>query len=218
LRDTHGWSLKKLIREIMLSHVYQLGSEVGEADRAAATADPDNRLLWRMNRRRLDAEEIRDLMLVVAGNLDRTMGGSTLANSTVRERDWKFDDRRRGVYTPILRNRLHELFEVFDFADPNTCLGRRNVSTVATQALYLMNSPFVLDQARLAARRVLEAPLKDERSRVDFVYRLALGRLPRERERDLALAYLAAPEQMRSQHWERFVQTLFACLDFRYAN
>ena len=76
----------------------------------------------------------------------------------------------------------------------------------------------ILDEARLAARSVLEAPLKDERSRVDFVYRLALGRLPSERERDLALAYLAAPEQMRLQHWERFVQTLFACLDFRYAN
>ena len=168
-----GWSVKKLIRAIMLSRLYQMESESGPHDAQARSVDPDNRLLWRMNRRRLDAEEIRDLMLVVGGNLDVTAGGSTLAKDNVRERDYTFADTRRSVYTPILRNRLHELFDVFDFADPNTCMGRRNVSTVATQALYLMNSPFVMDQARRSARRLLDMPLADEQFRVDHAYRLA---------------------------------------------
>ena len=97
-RDTHGWSVKKLVREIMLSHFYQLQSESDDADR---NVDPDNRLLRHMNRRRLDAEEIRDLMLVVAGNLDRSMGGSTLAKTAVRN-ETTTDDTRRSVYTPIL--------------------------------------------------------------------------------------------------------------------
>ena len=219
-RDTHGWSVKKLIREIMLSHAYQMRSEIGEDDKAAVAVDPDNRLLWHMNRRRLDAEEIRDLMLFAGGNLDRAMGGPTLAQTAIRERDYKFDDVRRSVYTPVLRNKLHELFEVFDFADPNTCLGRRNVSTVATQALYLMNSPFVMDQARLTARKVLDAPLKDDQARIDFSYRLILGRPPGSRERELASAFLTTPggTETHIRNWERFVQTLFACIDFRYVN
>src|SRR5262249_49678892 len=139
-----GWSTKKLIREIMLAHVYQLSSDTNEA---AAKVDPENRLLWRHNRRRLDAEVIRDTILLVSGRLQQSAGGPGLPKELVRERDHQFTDTRRSVYTPILRNKLLELFEVFDFADPNVSTGRRNVSTVPTQALYLMNSPFVMEQA-----------------------------------------------------------------------
>ena len=128
-----------------------------------------------MNRRRLDAECLRDAMLAIGGRLDRTLGGPTIKKGTTSEITYRFDDRRRSVYTPIFRNNLLELFEVFDFGDPNLVTGRRNVSTVATQALYLMNSPFVREQARHAAQPVLAAADLDDGERVDHAYRLAAG-------------------------------------------
>jgi hypothetical protein len=206
-----GWSVKKLIRAIMLSHAYRLNSE---ADPQLAVADPENRLLGRMNRRRLDAEAIRDTMLHVAGKLDRTVGGPTVKSGTKAERDYVFDDVRRSIYTPVFRNRLLELFEAFDFADPNLVLGKRNVSTVATQALYLMNSPFVLAQAHFAAQH---ATADTDEACLDAAYRTALGRLPTPRERELALAYLHTTPD-RAAGWERLYQVLFACVDFRYVH
>jgi len=214
-----GWSVKKLIREIMLSQAYQMSSDE-PASELAQRIDPENRLLWRMNRRRLDAESIRDAMLVVGSSLDRSAGGPMVAPNTI-ERDFRFSDTRRSVYTPVFRNRLLELFEVFDFADPNTCMGRRNTSTVATQALYLLNNPFVMEQARRAALAALAVPGLDDAARLDRAYRAALGRLPTQRERQLALAFLneagnAVAERVAA--WERLYQTLFACIDFRYVN
>jgi hypothetical protein len=212
-----GWSVKKLIRTIVLSRTYQLAS-VNEP--AALAADPENRLLWRMNRRRLDAETIRDTILAVSGQLDRTVGGPNIKKGTASEYGYQFDDARRSIYTPVFRNRLLELFEAFDFADPNLVGGRRNVSTVATQALYLMNSPFVMDQARHAAQAELAVPNLDDAGRVKRAYRMALGRPPTERERQLALSFVAekiSPEQTLAA-WERFYQALFACVDFRYVN
>src|SRR5207253_2992839 len=178
-------------------------------------ADPENRLLWRMNRQRLQAEAIRDTILTVSGQLDRNTMGNTIKKGTIAERDYVFDDARRSVYTPIFRNRLHELFEVFDFPDPNMVLGKRNVSTVPTQALYMMNSPFIMTQARHAAALTLKESLKDT-ERIDLAYRKTLGRLPTQRERDLAAIYLSSVPRVAA--WERFYQTLFACVDFRYVN
>ncbi len=211
----YAWSTKKLIRAIVLSHAYQMASEPN-AD--GLQADPENRLLWRMNRQRLQAEPIRDTILMVSGQLDRTTLGNTIKKGTIAEREYQFDDVRRSVYTPIFRNRLHELFEVFDFPDPNMVLGRRNVSTVPTQALYLMNSPFIMTQAKHAATLTLKENLKDTDG-IDLAYRKTLGRLPTLRERELALEYLALPlAEQRLEGWERFYQTLFACVDFRYLN
>jgi hypothetical protein len=214
-----GWSVKKLIREIMLSRTYQLSS-AGQA--AALAVDPENRLLWRRNRRRLDAEALRDAILAVSGQLDRTVGGPNLKKGNVNEYTYQFDDTRRSVYTPVLRNKLLELFEAFDFADPNLVGGRRNVSTVATQALYLMNSPFVLEQARHAAQAALAVPDLDDAGRVERAYRVALGRPPSEREWELALKAIAGEEaaspEQRLAAWERLYQVLLACVDFRYVN
>jgi hypothetical protein len=210
-----GWSVKKLIREIVLSHAYQISSE---PNAEGVKADPENRLLWRMNRQRLQAEAIRDTILCVSGRLDRTAMGTTIRKGTTAERDYQFDDVRRSVYTPIFRNRLLELFEVFDFPDPNMVLGKRNVSTVPTQALYMMNSPFIMTQARHAAQVSLKENKKDAQ-RIDEAYRKSLGRLPTPRERELALQYLSVPlPEQRLPAWERFYQTLFACVDFRYVN
>ncbi len=210
-----GWSVKKLIRAIMLSQAYQLSSE---NQAAAAAIDPENRLLWRMNRRRLDAEALRDAILAVSGTLDRRAGGPTVRPGTASEYGYAFDDARRSVYTPVFRNRLLELFEVFDFADPNLVGGRRVTSTVATQALYLMNSPFVMEQARHAAKAALARP-GDDAARLEHAYRTALGRLPMDRERELALAFMAGRTAAERQAaWEQLYQALFACIDFRYVN
>ncbi len=102
------------------------------------------------------------------------------------------NDRRRSVYLPVFRNALPEIFEVFDFADPSMVTGRRNVSTVAPQALLLMNHPFVIEQSRASARRLLADPDLDDAARLTRLYRLALGRPPTERERTIGLAFVAS--------------------------
>src|SRR5262249_54139617 len=113
----NGWSFKKTIREIMLTRTYMLASATAKPPAwldKAQKIDPENRLLWKMNRLRLEAEAIRDTMLAVAGTLDGELYGAGMKAGTSAERDYVFSDTRRSVYTPVLRNRLLELFEVFD--------------------------------------------------------------------------------------------------------
>jgi hypothetical protein len=211
-----GWSVKKLVRSLVLSHAYHMSSAV-RTD-GAERADPENRLLWRMNRRRLEAECIRDAMLAVSGKLDRTAGGPVMKKGTSNEYAYAFTETVRSVYAPVFRNKLPELFEAFDFADPNLVMGRRSVSTVSTQALFFLNSPFVREQAREAAKVALADPKPSDEARVHRAYRTALGRLPTERETNIALAAVAGktkPEE-RLAAWERLYQALFASIDFRY--
>src|SRR5262249_17325305 len=155
-------------------------------DRRARAVDPENRLLWRMNRRRLDAECIRDTILMVSGQLDEEMGGPSFPTELAADYGDAQTSIRRGVYAPVFRNALPDLVDAFDFADPSMVVGRRNVSTVAPQALYLMNHPFVLEQSRHAARRLLAETTpgrNDDGGRIDRAYRLALGRPPSGSER-----------------------------------
>jgi hypothetical protein len=227
-----GWSIKKLIRELMLSNVYQQSS-AARADLAAR--DPDNRLLGRMNRRRLDAESLRDAILVASGQVDMTIGGPTIrelkkgdkAAASATEYGYVFDDSRRSIYTPAFRNRLLELFETFDFADPNSVVGQRNVSTVAPQALYLLNSPFVMAQAGLAADQLLSVPGLNDTDRIERMFQSTLGRPPRDNERRLMIEAVASSKEgaslsdsaelaRRRAAWQRVYQALFGCLDFRY--
>jgi hypothetical protein len=212
------WSMKKLIREIVLSHSYQIGDS---SDRKLRSADPENRLYGRHVRRRLEAEEIRDTILLVSGNLDSKIGGPNWKAGTTAEVGYKFEDGRRSVYTPVFRNRLLELFEAFDFADPNLVVGRRNVSTVATQALFLMNHPFVMEQAGYAAKRTLAEEAANDGERIDHAYRRALGRLPTTREREIVLKTVGDSSLTATQRqaaWERVFQALFSSIDFRYVN
>ena len=209
-----GWSMKKMIRELMLSHAYRMSSAASDE---AAKADPENRLFSHQNRIRLDAEALRDGVLAISGKLDKAMFGPTMSNAAVRERDHVYDDTRRGVYTPVLRNKLLELYEVFDFANPNVCTGHRTASTVPTQSLYLMNSPFIMDMAKSAAARTMAAKDLDDGAKLDLVYRASLGRLPSERERTLVVEYLGKTSGSdRQKAWEAVHQSLFACIDFRY--
>jgi hypothetical protein len=215
-----GWSIKSLVREIVLSEAYRRSSL---DDPAGLERDPENRLLWRMNRKRLEAECLRDAMLTLSGTLRLDAGGSDIPES--RSSDYGFVDEqtRRSVYVPVFRNALPGLFQTFDFADPGLVVGRRNVSTVAPQALFLMNDPFVANQARLAANQLLAQPLPTGISeaegvtwRLGSLYRSALGRGPLDSEQRSSLAYLAQTPGEPADRWARLVQVLFASLDFRY--
>jgi hypothetical protein len=211
-----GWSIKTLIRELMLSRVYQLSTT---HDGRAHAVDPENRLGWRMNRHRLEAEAIRDAILTVSGRLDLRCGGKTIRRGTESEFEYTFSTTapyRRGVYTPIFRNAPHGFFAVFDFADTNLVTGRRNTSTLPTQALYLMNSDFVMDEARFAADLLLARRGLNNDQRLDRAYRLTLGRAPTEAERTLAVRFL--DDSPGTDAWAGLFQSLFSCVDFRYVN
>ncbi len=212
-----GWSVKRLIRLLVLSRAYRMSSTPSPE---ALRVDPENRLLAYANRRRLNSECLRDAMLATGGRLDRSLGGSTIRKGTTSEIAYRFEETRRSVYVPIFRNALLELFEAFDFGDPNLVYGRRNVSTVSTQALYLMNGPFVREQARNAAQTLLAVSDLEDEARLNRAYRLALGRAPTPRECDVSLRFVRSlgsdNAEQRVNAWGRLYQALFACLDFRY--
>ncbi len=223
-----GWSVKALIREIMLSRAYQLSSH-GTTE--ALKHDPANRLLSHRHRRRLDAEAIRDSMLTLSGELSLAVGGNTVRPGTKQEYGYVFDETRRTIYLPVFRNQLHDVCTVFDFPDPNLSIGRRNVSTLATQALFLLNSPFVIDRSRAAARRLLDEQCLDDGQRLARLYLRAVGRPPSMQERKLALEFLgliAVPSETtakdsdlaerRLEHWSALCQAVMSCIDFRYVD
>jgi hypothetical protein len=225
-----GWSTKKLVRSLVLSRAYALACV---NDPAAAKADPENRLHWRANRRRVEAEVIRDGILMVSGRLDRTMGGSSVAG--LGERVVSNESKgglttdaftRRSVYLPILRTELPQVLEVFDFADPDVSTGKRDATTVPTQALFLMNSPFVMEQSRHAARRLLALP-GDDAARLSDLYRRALGRTPTEQETRAALKFLADMRERARKRpkpasepdveaWTSVCLAVFGCTEFRF--
>ncbi len=199
-----GWSIKKMHRMIMLSHAYRIGGE--SAPRAMASGasliaansaiDVNNDYFWRFNRRRLEAEEIRDSVLAVSGALDRTMGGE---HPFPPEPTWRFsqhvqffavyDTNRRSVYVMQQRLKKHPFFEVFDGADSNATTDGRAQSVTPVQALFLMNSPFMHEQSDRFAVRVGMA-YDTLRDRLDYAFRLAYGRPPRLEEIREAQNYL----------------------------
>jgi hypothetical protein len=214
IRD--GWSVKRLVRRIALSHTYRLAAT---ADGATRAADPENRLLARAPRRRLDAECLRDALLTVSGLLQPCAGGKTLRPGVSADYGYAHVARCRSVYVPVLRNALPEVFKVFDFADPSTVTGQRTQSTTPQQALFFMNDPLVHECARQAALRLLSVEDLDDAARLERSCRLALGRPPTPGERQHAQKFLeAAREEGVDQvdAWAQVWQTWFASLDFRY--
>jgi len=224
-----GWSLKKLVSNIVTSRTYQMSSRVN-AEMVAI--DPENKLLWRQNRRRMDAESLRDSILTVSGALERQVGGPNVKREAMdaksdssqdTEYSYVFTDTRRSIYTPAFRNKRLELFEAFDFADINQPIGRRTTSTVAPQALYFMNHPFVLEQSRKAAERLI-ATGSDDATLIRQAYLETVGRAPSVREQGLAADFVqvsasdAEAASERLAHWSLLIQTLFASVEFRYLN
>jgi len=207
-----NWSVKALIRRIVLSRSYQLSSMPATP---AASIDVENQFHWRQNHRRLQAEAIRDSILSISGTLEKRLGGNTIKAGTKTEYGYQFGGTRRSIYTPVFRNTLPELMQVFDFADPNLVTGVRTTSSVPTQALFMMNSPFVHQQSTLAAKRLLKHPLSDDRLRIEHAYLLVLGRFPTDREQHILLNHLQENETSE-ETWAQVFQSLFASLDFRH--
>ena len=212
-----GWSVKSLVREIVLSRAYRMSSSP-PSDGAAAAIDPENRLLWRTNRRRLDAECIRDAALSVGAGLDLAVGGLTYPPGLSSDFGYAYSGNRRSVYVPAFRNALPELFEAFDFADPSTPTGVRNASTVAPQALFMLNNPFVRDQARHAARRLLGETHPHDAARAVRAYFLALGRAPTDGELRAVREHLGRRGAGRTDEdaWADVFHALIASPEFRY--
>ena len=196
-----GWSLKNLHRDIMLSSTYQLSANY---DAGNAAVDEENLLLWRMNRRRLEIEPIRDTLLQLAGRLDLTMGGRVEEynprgyvfgeGSTFGQFDF-YAAPRRSIYMPVVRNAIYKVFSGFDFGDASDSVGNRPARVVPRQALLMMNSPFVEEAARGFAERLLEIEDANAGGRIGTAFLRAYGRPASNAEVADSLAFL---EEMRS--------------------
>lgn len=195
----HRWSVKRLHRWIVCSHVYRQTS--GDRPRCRRI-DPENRLLWRMNRRRLEFEPMRDTLLALAGRLDPTIGG--------RPMDWRRGvvGRRRAVYGLIDRQDLPGLLRTFDFASPDQSTARRPATTVPAQALFLMNNPFVIECAKAVAARVSASGALEPPERIERLYRMVFCRAPTPFERQVGQQFLAAARQLHADPWPPYAQLL----------
>ncbi len=219
-----GWSIKAMHRLMVTSSTYRMRSlPVAGAERV----DPTNRLLHRMNVRRLEAEAIRDALLAVSGRLDRTMYGPGVpVHLTVfmdgrgrPETSGPLDgDGRRSLYLNVRRNFLNPMLLAFDYPAPSATMGRRNVSNVPAQALTLLNDPFVVGQARLWAERSLAEPASP-RDRIARLYLSAFGRPPTGREAVAGISFLAAQADRRlddPRAWADLCHVLINVKEFIY--
>lgn len=215
-----GWSIKKLIRELMTSRVYALGTA---HDAKNFEADPDNTLLWRMTPRRLDAESIRDAMLLTAGKLDlRPPTGSAVGAygegyvtgvQTVVRGPLDQISPHRSVYLPVMRNQPLESLALFDMSAGSIVTGQRPQTTMPAQSLYLLNSPYVLKAAGFAAQRLLADRPKSEPHRVKLAYERIFNRPPTEAEIEAALKFVKTNPDA-TQGWAALCQSLWASHEF----
>ncbi len=209
-----GWSIKTLHREIMLSSTYQQSSV---PDPATFKADPDDLLFGWVKRRRLEAESIRDSLLTHAGTLDDTLGGPAIRDANTR---------RRTLYLMTIRSLRSDYRTLFDAADASAIVDQRIDSTVAPQALFLLNNPFVLDRAEDIARRALAETSVDDRGRIDWLYRRLYARPASDREITIGLQLLKESQATaqdgtslsREAAWKAYCQVLVCANEFVYVD
>ena len=210
----NGMSLKKLQREIMLSAVYRLSSQ---DDKANAEKDPANRLYWRFNRQRLDAEEIRDSVLFAAGSLElKKTGGPS--------QDFSDDNNKRTVYCKISRFRINNFLQVFVFPNPSFTAEQRFSTIVPLQRLYFMNNSLVYKQAEKLAKRV--SGKGDDHARIYEAYRLLFGRRPTQKEMELGLNFIKTTPDLKgetitgepSTAWKEYARVLLSSNEFEFVN
>ena len=222
-----GWSVKAMHRKILLSDAYRAG---GTPSEAAASADPDNRLLSHFSRRRLDVEEMRDGMLAIDGSLDLKVGGTLQSgfgtdgeNSNNRLSIDPADSARRLVYLPLRRANLPTLLNLFDFGDAVTSLGKRPVTNVAPQALFMMNSGFVEDRARNLADQLLAVERWEDSDRARHAHLAVLTREATPPEVDAAVSYIGGyakqfPDATSRDAWQSYCRVLLASNEFLYVD
>jgi len=198
-----GWSIKRLHRLILLSRTYQQRSD----DRAECrTVDPDNHLLWKMNRRRLDFESLRDSLLAVAGRLERKVGGPSVKDVLTP------NATRRTLYAFLDRLNVPGLFRTFDFPSPDATSPQRDLTTVTPQALFLMNNPFVIAMAANVLNRPEMVVEKEVGQRIERLYRLLYGRGPSEAEAALGREFVG--DGTDAGRWRQYVQALLLANEF----
>ncbi len=228
----NGYSVKAMHRLIMASATYQRSSDF---DADAFAADPDSALLWRFNRRRLSGEEIRDAMLLVSGTLDPTTGGE---HPFPPVESWGFTQHapfyavyptnRRSVYLMQQRLKRHPFLALFDGADTNVSTARRELTTVPTQALYLMNSDFVHQQGAALANRLIGGS-DEQAARIATAYQIALGRLPNPEEVEEAAAFVqrytqalvhddSTPQAREQEAWSALARTMLTRNEFLFVD
>jgi Protein of unknown function (DUF1553)/Protein of unknown function (DUF1549)/Planctomycete cytochrome C len=229
-----GWSLKHLHRTIMLSQTYQMG---GEMQPQAAETDPGNELMWRFRRRRLTAEETRDSILSVGVGLDQTMYGSLMksenhkyVNNAEGSNEIDYVAARRTVYLPVIRSGVFDVLQTLDFPDPAMINGERQTSTVAPQALLMMNSDLVQQQTLAIAQELSRSSLDDSR-KINAIYRRILKREPKWSEVESTMSFLQrtrhlpkAPSNSGEQQaplfdiavWQSLCRVLISSNEFSY--
>jgi cytochrome c553 len=234
-----GWSVKAMHRLLLLSSTYRMACA---ADPGAMQVDPGNRLLWRMPRRRLEAEEVRDALLAVSGRLDEALGGGDAAeflfregevidkkrpffrpNTVKAEHPYYRACRRRSLYLPVVRNALPDVLALFDPADPNGVTAARNDTTVPAQALFMLNNPFVREQALHFAQSLIAQGGTDDAAMLRLAYLRAFGRPATSAELHEAASFLheyvarvqpAAGARLAA--WQSYCQMLFCANEFLY--
>ncbi|MEQ1933513.1 MAG: DUF1549 domain-containing protein, partial [Fimbriimonadaceae bacterium] len=222
-----GWSLKKLHKRLMLTNTYMMS---GHYDKKAVALDPDNRFLWRFPRKRLEAEAIRDSIWSVAGKLDRKMGGSMMTfkprayvTGTDSADPIKYDSPRRAVYLPVIRAALYDVYTAFDFGDPSVMNGDRPSTTIAPQALFMLNSSVVLAATKLQSEAIVKQSHLTDQQRVRQLYLTCFGRPAKDAEVSTALKFLArfevaykSAKDPRLSAWQSLCKSLIASNEFIY--
>jgi hypothetical protein len=222
-----GWSLKKLHKCMMLTNTYLMS---GKYNTKAARIDPDNHYLWRFPRQRLEAESIRDSILFVAGTLDRKMGGTTITlpprsyvTSTNNSDPVNYASLRRAVYLPVIRSAVYDVYTAFDFGDPTVMNGDRSSTTVAPQALFMLNSSVVLGASKAQASTLLKRQDLTDDQRVKELYLTCYGRPAKQAEVVRALKFVsriqlayAKAKDPRLNAWQSLCKALIGANEFIY--
>jgi len=217
----HGWSSKRLMREVLLSQTYAMSAAKSAA---AAEKDPANTLLHSARLRRLEGEVIRDVALQLAGHLDRQIGGGSVPIHLTEQMTGRgrpghsgpLDGAgRRSLFLEVRRNFLSPMLLAFDTPIPFTTVGKRNISNVPSQALVMLNDPLIRQASQAWGARILTLPMEDDAARIESMYREALGRDPREDELRIALAFVrSGPPSQQGDVWRELAHALMNVKEF----
>jgi len=213
--------VKQLVKSIVMSRTYQLSSTPNAAN---SEIDAENEFYWKANHRRLDAESLRDAILAISGELDldpptgsviAKLGETQIDRNVKQMAMVKAPKPYRSVYLPVVRNNVDDMMRTFDFAEPSMIVGRRSVTTVPSQALFLLNSKFMLKQSTALAEKILADSSLTSRERVGRIYRQVLNRTPSKTEESRALEFIEACND-EANAWAGLCQAVFGSAEFRY--